>query len=124
MKKRIGNDFKFPWRLTQNSNLIDVNTVIDFAIVIKHSSLSYVITPPFTIVDGSPLVECSKLTQLGKYSLIDTWKVPDSSCSDGFRDCAADVDTFEMVARSSEEDNEGRTITSEVLYSKNGPLNF
>ena len=87
MKKRIGNDFSFLWILTENGTPVDVSTVVDFALVIKHSSMNFAITPHFDIVDGNPIIECSKdqLTQLGKYYLIATWKTPEAYYTDGFR---------------------------------------
>lgn len=122
MRKRIGNDFHFLWIIKDNGQTVDISEVDDFTITIK-SQNGEEITPPYTLVNGSPLVQCNKeqLGTTGLYVINASWRVEDSTFSDGFRDCAADVDAFEIVQKSAQEIGE-LVITTDIAigyYGKN-----
>jgi len=125
MKKRIGNDFSVYWILKENDVTLDVSTVVDFRIKIVHDFSLSEHAPDFEIVNGSALVKCEKeqLTKMGSYSLIATWRVEDASFVGGYRDCAADVSKFEIVARTAQEDDDN-TVTSEVAIGFKGKQGF
>ena len=120
MKKRIGNDFLFYWVIKENGVLVNPGSVHDFKIEVKHEFSGSKTSPQFDIVNGSARVRCEAFEKLGLYQLIATWRVVDTTFADGFRDCAADVESFEIVGRSAQADNENPEITSEVAIGFEG----
>lgn len=120
MKKRIGNDFLFYWIIKENWVIVNPESVHDFKIEIKHEFSGSKISPQFDIVNGSARVRCEAFEKLGVYQLIATWRVTDTTFADGFRDCAADIESFEIVGRSAKADNENPEITSEMAIGFEG----
>ena len=120
MKKRIGNDFLFYWIIKENEVIVNPESVHDFKIDIKHEFSGSKTSPQFDIVNGSARVRCEAFEKLGLYQLIATWRVTDTTFADGFRDCAADIESFEIVGRSAQADNENPEITSEMAIGFEG----
>lgn len=120
MKKRIGNDFLFYWIIKENGIIVNPESVHDFKIEIKHEFSGSKISPEFDIVNGSARVRCDAFEKLGVYQLIATWRVTDTTFTDGFRDCAADIESFEIVGRSAQADNENPEITTEMAIGFEG----
>lgn len=120
MKKRIGNDFLFYWIIKENGVIVNPESVHDFRIEIKHEFSGSKISPHFDIVNGSARVRCEAFEKLGVYQLIATWRVTDTTFTDGFRDCAADIESFEIVGRSAQADNENPEITTEMAIGFEG----
>lgn len=120
MKKRIGNDFLFYWIIKENGVVVNPESVHDFRIEIKHEFSGSKISPHFDIVNGSARVRCEGIDKLGVYLLIATWRVTDTTFADGFRDCAADIESFEIVGRSAQADNENPEITTEMAIGFEG----
>lgn len=120
MKKRIGNDFLFYWIIKENGVIVNPESVHDFKIEIKHEFSGSKTSPQFDIVNGSARVRCEAFEKLGVYQLIATWRVTDTTFANGFRDCAADIESFEIVGRSAQADNENPEITTEMAIGFEG----
>ena len=120
MRKRIGNDFMFYWIIKENNVIINPDAVIDFKITIMNRRTGYEIVAKFDVVNSSPSIKCENLPSLGIYDLIATWRTVDYSFEDGYRDCTADIQAFEIVSSSSSECETDLTVTSEIAIGFEG----
>ena len=120
MRKRIGNDFLFYWIIKENNVIINPDAVIDFKITIRHRRTGSEIVAEFDVVNSSPSIKCENLLYLGIYDLVATWKTIDATFTDGYRDCTADIQAFEIVSSSSSECENDLTVTSEIGIGYDG----
>ena len=120
MKKRLGNDFLFYWIIKENNVIINPDAVIDFKTTIRNRRSGYETVAEFDVVNSSPKIKCENLLNLGIYDLIATWKIVDATFTDGYRDCTADIQAFEIVSSSSSECETDLTVTSEIAIGYDG----
>lgn len=127
MKKiRIGNDFRFVWVIERNSQAEDLTLATNLVLTIKSMYGDSAI--PFTLVDGNKVcvdIDSRNAGNVAKYNLRLTYTIPDDSLSDGFRDCAVDIDAFEIVAKTElAEKVDEFTSTSEIAIGFQGNSAF
>ena len=120
MRKRIGNDFLFYWIIKENNVIINPDAVIDFKTTIRNRRSGYETVAEFDVVNSSPKIKCENLLNLGIYDLIATWKIVDATFTDGYRDCTADIQAFEIVSSSSSECETDLTVTSDIAIGFEG----
>ena len=120
MRKRIGNDFLFYWIIKENNVIINPDAVIDFKTTLRNRRSGYETVAQFDVVNSSPKIKCENLLNLGMYDLIATWKIVDATFTDGYRDCTADIQAFEIVSSSSSECETDLTVTSEIAIGFEG----
>ena len=120
MRKRIGNDFLFYWIIKENNVIINPDAVIDFKTTIRNRRSGYETVAEFDVVNSSPKIKCENLLNLGMYDLIATWKIVDATFTDGYRNCTADIQAFEIVSSSSSECETDLTVTSEIAIGFEG----
>lgn len=123
MKKRIGNDIEQTVSVTLDGVAVDLGAVEDLAIVLKRrQAMSINVSPKYEIVGGNTLMYIEKevLTEFGKYYYLITYKVPDTNFDDGYQHYTIDVDAFEVVARTAEEDDSDQQITVAAVAGLKG----
>ena len=123
MKKRIGNDIEQTVSVTVGDVAIDLNAVDDLEIKLgNRRSRNTQEISTFEIVAGSALMYLEKkiLTELGKYYYLITFKISDSNFDDGYQNFTIDVDAFEVVARTAEEDDSDQQITVAAVAGLKG----
>lgn len=123
MKKRIGNDIEQTVNVTVGDVAIDLNAVEDLEIKLgNRRSRNTQEISTFEIVSGSALMYLEKeiLTELGKYYYLITFRISDSNFEDGYQNFTIDVDAFEVVARTAEEDDSDQQITVAAVAGLKG----
>lgn len=123
---RTGNDFRFVWVIERNSQAEDLTLATNLVLTIKSMYGDSAI--PFTLVDGNKVcvdIDSRNAGNISKYNLRLSYTIPDDSLADGFRDCAVDIDAFEIVAKTElAEKVDEFTSTSEVAVGFQGDSAF